>query len=179
VVRFELVSNDVIHSFWIPNLHGKRDLVPGKPTRTFLRADRPGTYIGECAEFCGHQHATMRFVTVVEPEDRFERWLAAQRRPAPPPATDRTRRGQEVFLGATCAMCHAIQGTTALSRVGPDLTHLASRSMIASATLPNVRGHLAGWITDPQRVRPGVRMPPTIIAPADLQAMLDYLETLR
>lgn len=178
-VRVELRSHDVIHSFWIPNLHGKSDMIPGHPTETWLRADRAGTYWGECAEFCGHQHANMRFLVVVEPQDEFDEWLKAQRQPAPPPQTGSQRRGQQVFLETTCIMCHTIRGTPARGLVGPDLTHVGSRLRIASGTLPNLRGHLAGWITDPQRIKPGVRMPLKTFSPDDLHALVDYLESLK
>jgi cytochrome c oxidase subunit 2 len=177
-VQFELRSADVIHSFWVPNLHGKRDLIPGHPTRIFLRADRPGTFRGQCAEYCGYQHAYMRFVVVAEPEGRFQDWLEAQRQPTADPATERQRRGQQVFLGTTCVLCHTIQGTPARGRVGPDLTHLGSRPLIGGL-LPNTRGHLAGWIVDPQRIKPGVRMPLNVVNPGDLDALLDYLESLK
>jgi cytochrome c oxidase subunit 2 len=178
-VALVLRSADVIHSFWAPNLAGKKDLFPGRLTRLFVRADRVGTYSGQCAEFCGNQHASMRFTVVVDPPDRFEHWLAAQRAPAPAPATPEQRRGQQVFLGTTCVMCHSVAGTPAMSRVGPDLTHVASRRWIASAFLPNTRAHLAGWIADPQRIRPGVRMPLNPLPPQDLRALLEYLESLR
>jgi cytochrome c oxidase subunit 2 len=179
VVRFVMRSGDVIHSFWIPNLTGKKDLFPGRLTTLIARADRPGTYVGQCAEFCGHQHATMRFLVVVEPEARFQSWLASQRQPAAPPATPSEQRGQAVFLTSTCAACHSIQGTKALARVGPDLTHLASRHRIAGAYLPNTPAHLSGWIADPQRYRPGVLMPANALSPQDASALVDYLKSLR
>jgi len=144
-VKFELQSNDVIHSFWVPSLHGKKDLVPGHPISTWFQADRAGEYWGQCAEFCGHQHANMRFVVVAEPEEKFRKWLDAQRQDAPEPKPGTpAARGKEVFLKSTCVMCHTIQGTAAASRVGPDLTHLATRRRIAAGTLPTTRGHLAG-----------------------------------
>jgi cytochrome c oxidase subunit II len=177
-VRFELQSSDVIHSFWVPNLHGKRDMIPGHPTRAYMRADRAGTYRGQCAEFCGYQHSFMRFVVVAEAEEEFRRWIEAQRKPAPEPATASQRRGREVFLGGTCVMCHTIQGTPARSRVGPDLTHVGSRPLIGGI-LPNARGHLAGWIVDPQRIKPGVRMPLNVVKPTDLDALVDYLTSLK
>ncbi len=177
-VQIELRSSDVIHSFWIPNLHGKRDMIPGHPTRIFLKADRPGTFRGQCAEFCGYQHANMRFVVVAEPEEQFERWLDARRRPAAEPVDEGQRRGRQVFLGSTCLMCHAIRGTTAMSRAGPDLTHIGDRPLIG-AVLPNTRGNLAGWIVDPQHVKPGVKMPLNPLRPADLNPLLDYLESLK
>jgi cytochrome c oxidase subunit 2 len=178
-VHFELQAADVIHSFWVPNPHGKTDLIPGYSTRTTIRADREGTFWGQCAEFCGHQHANMRFLVVIEPEDDFKQWMESQRRPAPEPATEAQKAGQKVFLGRTCVMCHTIGGTPAQSRVGPDLTHLASRQRIAAGTLPNQRGHLAGWVADPQGVKPGVRMPVAPLAPGELQPLLDYLESLK
>ncbi len=178
-VRFKLESPDVIHSFWVPNLHGKKDVIPGHPTDLYLRADRPGAFWGQCAEFCGHQHATMRFRVVAEPEGDFNDWLEAQRRPAPEPTTETQSRGREVFLKTTCATCHTVQGTPAGGKVGPDLTHIAGREYIASGTLPNTRGHLGGWVSDPQSVRPGVRMPLNPLPPDDLRALLDYLESLK
>jgi cytochrome c oxidase subunit 2 len=179
MVVFELRSTDVIHSFWPISLGVKRDQIPGKENSLWLRADRAGVYRGQCAEFCGHQHAKMAFLVVAEPPDSFARWLAAQRDTAATPADSLTRRGQEVFLGSSCVMCHAIGGTPAGSRVGPDLTHLASRRTIAAGTLANTRGNLAGWIVDPQAIKPGAKMPPNALAPADLLALLAYLETLR
>lgn len=172
-------SRDVIHSFWVPALHGKRDLVPGQVTSFWIRADRAGTFRGQCAEFCGHQHANMAFVVVAEPMERFEAWIRGQRRPAPEPDTPEERRGQEVFLQGPCVMCHTIRGTSAASRVGPELTHVASRLTLAAGTLPNTRGHLAGWVLDSQSIKPGNRMPPTSLAPGDLRMLLTYLRSLR
>jgi cytochrome c oxidase subunit 2 len=178
-VALKAMSRDVIHSFWVPNLHGKKDMIPGHPTGTFLRADRAGTFWGQCAEFCGHQHAKMAFLVVAEPSRQFTAWLETQRDTAHTPAGSLARRGQEVFLASSCVLCHAVGGTPAGSRAGPDLTHLASRRTIAAGTLPNTRGHLAGWVVDPQQIKPGVRMPPNAIEPHDLQALLAYLESLR
>lgn len=172
-------SPDVIHSFWVPALHGKRDVLPGRINTFWLQADRAGTYRGQCAEFCGLQHAHMAFYVIAEPREEFERWLQAQRAPAAEPATDGQRRGQQVFLSSPCATCHTVRGTPAGARNGPDLTHLASRRFIAAGTLPNTRGHLAGWILDAQGIKPGSRMPPNPLAPADLHALLEYLENLR
>ena len=178
-VAIELRSTDVIHSFWPPSLTGKRDLIPGSENTLWLRAERPGVYRGQCAEYCGHQHAKMAFEVIAQPADSFARWLEAQRDTAMTPTSSLARRGQEVFLTSSCVMCHAIGGTPAGSRVGPDLTHLASRRTIAAGTLPNTRGNLAGWIVDPQAIKPGAKMPANELAPADLQALLAYLETLR
>lgn len=178
-VQVLLNSSDVIHSFWVPNLHGKKDMIPGHGATVWIKGDRPGTYFGQCAEFCGLQHAQMRLVVVVESAEQFEAWQASQRRPANPPATARQTQGQHVFLGGTCALCHTIAGTPAGSRVGPDLTHFASRATLAAGSLPNTTGHLAGWILDPQKIKPGAKMPPNPLNPDDLHALLEYLSTLK
>ena len=177
-VVFQLRSTDVIHGFWVPSLGVKRDMIPGQETSVWFRADTPGVYRGQCAEFCGYQHAKMAFTVVAEPPDRFAAWLDRQRDTARTPTDSLTRHGQDVFLASTCVMCHAIGGTPAGSRVGPNLTHLAGRRTIAAGTLPNTRGHLAGWIVDPQQIKPGARMPPNALAPGELQALLAYLESL-
>jgi cytochrome c oxidase subunit 2 len=174
-----LRSNDVIHSLWIPNLHGKKDLIPGRTATLRLRADRAGSYRGQCAEFCGLEHAMMALLVEAEPGEGYEAWAAQQRRPAAEPADALAQRGREVFLSKSCVMCHTIAGTTANARLGPDLTHLASRRTIAAGMFPNNRGHLGGWISDPQSLKPGVNMPANAMAPDDLQALLAYLETLK
>lgn len=178
-IRFDLLSTDVIHSLWIPNLQGKIDLVPGRRNELWLRADVAGVYRGQCAEFCGLQHAKMALVVVAEPPDDFERWLAGNRAPAPPPATPEQQRGKDVVERGPCAMCHTIAGTLAGGRTAPDLTHIASRSTLGAGTLPNTRGHLAGWIADPQGIKPGNRMPPPGLTSDELQAVLVYLESLK
>jgi cytochrome c oxidase subunit 2 len=178
-VVFELRSTDVIHSFWPPSLTGKRDLIPGNENSIWFQADSAGVYRGQCAEFCGHQHAKMGFLVIAEPPDSFSAWLVRQRDTAMTPTDSVSLRGQEVFLGSSCVMCHAIAGTPAGSRVGPDLTHLASRRTIAAGTLANTRGNLAAWIVDPQAIKPGVRMPANKLDPDDLQALVTYLETLK
>jgi cytochrome c oxidase subunit 2 len=177
-VQFNLLSNDVIHSFWIPNLQGKIDLVPGRLNELWLQADTAGVYRGQCAEFCGLQHAKMALVVVAEPPDDFERWLTGNRAPAPPAITAEQQRGQAV-LEQTCAMCHNVTGTSAGGRTAPDLTHIASRSTLGAGSLPNTRGHRAGWIVDPQRVKPGSRMPPQGLSSDELTAVLAYLEILK
>ncbi|HEU4523477.1 MAG TPA: cytochrome c oxidase subunit II [Gemmatimonadales bacterium] len=178
-VVFQLRGGDVIHSFWVPNLGVKRDMIPGQETSIWFQADTPGVYRGQCAEFCGYQHAKMAFLVVAEPPAEFIAWLDRQRDTARTPADSLARRGQEVFLSSSCVMCHAVGGTPAGSRIGPNLTHLAGRGTIGAGALPNTRGHLAGWIVDPQQIKPGVRMPPNALEPQDLQALLAYLETLR
>ena len=178
-ILFKLRSADVIHSFWVPNLHGKTDLVPGRENRTWLQVDKPGIYRGQCAEYCGTQHAHMALVVVAEPSDDFERWVVAQRQPAPRPSTAAQSRGLNVIERGPCALCHTIRGTSAGARTAPDLTHFASRSTIAAGTVPNTPGYLAGWISDPQHVKPGNRMPATGLTGEDLQAVLAYMETLK
>ena len=178
-VLFKLTSTDVIHSFWVPNLHGKTDLVPGHENVTWLKADQEGVYRGQCAEFCGHQHAHMAFTVVVEPYEKFKAWYDAQLAPAAEPADPSRARGRQVFLSSPCVMCHTVRGTDAGSRVGPDLTHVASRATLAAGTLENTRGHLADWVSDSQSIKPGNRMPPNRLEPADLQALLDYLQSLK
>jgi cytochrome c oxidase subunit 2 len=179
-VRIKLSSTDVIHSFWVPNLDGKKDLLPGgHETIIWFRADREGEFYGQCAEFCGHQHAHMRFVVVAESIDKFNAWLEAQRKPSAQASDEAELRGQQVFLSSPCIMCHTIRGTDAHAIVAPDLTHLASRKTIAAGTLPLTRGHLAGWITNSQEIKPGNRMPPVPLSPEDLQALLSYLGSLK
>ena len=179
-VQIKLTSTDVIHSFWVPNLDGKKDLLPGgHETIIWFRADREGEFYGQCAEFCGHQHAHMRFVVVAESIDKFNAWLEAQRKPSAPASDEAQQRGQQVFLSSPCIMCHTIRGTDAHAIVAPDLTHLASRKTIAAGMLPLTRGHLAGWISNSQEIKPGNRMPPVPLAPEDLQALLSYLESLK
>jgi cytochrome c oxidase subunit 2 len=178
-VRVILLSNDVIHSFWVPELHGKQDLIPGHRNTTWIRADRPGTWKARCAEFCGFQHAKMAFDVVAESPEKFDQWYVSQLASAPPPTDSLAQRGHDVFVERTCIMCHTIAGTAAGSGVGPELTHIASRPSIAAGSLPNTRENLARWILNPQLIKPGVRMPPNPLPPADMNALLDYLETLR
>lgn len=178
-VQLLLQSNDVIHSFWLPNLQGKKDLVPGHQTSLWITPDRVGVFRGQCAEFCGYQHAHMGLLAVVETAAEFAQWQEAQRRPAPAPVTEGQKHGQQIFLTRTCAMCHAIQGTSANSRIGPPLTHLASHQTIAAGSFPNTRGYLGGWIVDAPAMKPGVRMPANPLSPDELYALLDYLETLK
>jgi cytochrome c oxidase subunit II len=178
-IVFNLASHDVIHSFWVPNLHGKRDLIPGYQTSFWLQADRPGVYRGQCAEFCGHEHALMAFYVTAESDAEFKGWLAAQRRPAVEPSSDLTRRGQELFLKSTCTQCHTIRGTIAGAALGPELTHVASRGSIGAGTLSNTREHIERWVRDPQMVKPGNRMPPNAMSGDDLQALSAYLESLK
>jgi cytochrome c oxidase subunit 2 len=174
-----LRSNDVIHSLWIPNLQGKKDLIPGRTATLNLRADRAGSYRGQCAEFCGLEHAMMALLVEAEPNADYEAWAARQRQPAAEPREALAQRGRQVFEGKSCVMCHTVAGTAANAKLGPDLTHLASRRTIAAGMFPNNRGHLGGWIADPQSLKPGVNMPANPLDPDDLQALLAYLETLK
>jgi len=180
-VALKLESHDVIHSFWAPNLNGKKDLIPGKHNELRFQPRQTGTFRVQCAEFCGLQHANMSLYVVVQSESEFRAWLDRERRPAlkPAPTDTLTNRGQLVFESGSCATCHAISGTTAQGTIGPDLTHLASRHSIAAGTLAPTRANLAGWIVDPQRIKPGVLMPSNGLEPADLHALLAYLGSLR
>ncbi|RIK40435.1 MAG: cytochrome c oxidase subunit II [Chloroflexi bacterium] len=179
-VLITLTSQDVIHSFWVPELHGKLDLVPGDVNTIWIQADEPGIYWGECAEFCGIQHANMRFLVVAEPEADYAAWLAAQQQPAAEPADAQAQQGLRVFLEADCIECHTIRGTNATGDLGPDLTHLVSRHTLGAGMLANNRGNLGGWIADPQHIKPGALMPPAQdLTGPDLQALLAYLATLK
>ena len=178
-VVINTASRDVIHSFWVPNLNGKRDLIPGYSTAFWIQADKPGVYRGQCAEFCGIQHAKMAFYLVAESNEEFQKWMQQQLQSAPEPDTAQKRRGREVFLSSQCVMCHTIRGTIAGSRLGPDLTHIASRTSLGAGTLPNNVGNLAAWIADPQGIKPGCRMPPNELPSEDQQALLAYLESLQ
>ncbi len=184
-VQFQLESQDVIHSFWVPELHGKMDVIPPLTNHLTLQADQVGVYRGECAEFCGLQHATMGFMVVAESQQDFDAWVANQREPAVEPNDPTAKAGQRVFQSAGCVYCHSIQGLDAQSLVGskpdlgPDLTHLASRQTIVGASLTNNTGNLAGWIVDAQHIKQGSDMPPISLNSRDLQALLAYLQSLR
>lgn len=178
-VELELTTDDVIHSFWVPAIMPKMDLIPGHTNDTWLTVDDAGTYRGQCAEYCGIQHAHMAFSVVAQPEADFQRWLQNQAGPAAQPTTAEEKRGYDVLTTGTCATCHTVRGTPAQGQVGPDLTHVASRSMLAAETIPNTRGNLGGWIANSQQIKPGNRMPPQPLSPQDLTAVIDYLESLR
>jgi len=172
-------SHDVIHSFWVPNLNGKIDFIPSRVNAQWIEADYPGRFRGQCAEFCGIQHAHMALWVVAEPPDRFEAWMNHQLEPAAAPSDADSQQGQQVFLNHACIFCHTIAGTAALGSAGPDLTHFASRSTIAAGTLPNTKGNLAGWIADPQNIKPGNHMATVALDSADVQPLIDYLESLK
>jgi cytochrome c oxidase subunit 2 len=178
-VRLEITSDDVIHSFWIPQLAGKTDAIPGVTNVSWFQADSAGVYRGQCTEYCGLQHANMAAVVIAEDPVTFAQWEQAQQKPAAAPTDPEAAAGLVVFQKSACATCHAIRGSDALGRVGPDLTHLASRLTLASGTLENTRGNLAGWIGNSQSIKPGNDMPVMNLPPNDLQALLSYLETLK
>lgn len=178
-VVIALKSTDVIHTFWVPSLHGKKDMLPGRSTELALRADRPGTYRGACAEFCGLQHALMAFSVTVQPPDEYEAWRAAQAAPAGAPATVEAQRGRALFESLNCAGCHTVRGTPAQGTLGPDLTHVGSRPMLAAGTVPRTREHLAAWIVDPQSLKPGSTMPASRLDPKQVSELVAYLEGLR
>jgi cytochrome c oxidase subunit II len=178
-VVLTLQSDDVIHSLWIPNLHGKKDLIPGRTATMTLRADKPGKFRAQCAEFCGLQHAFMALVVNALPQAEYDRWRDAQSKPAPEPGDDRQKRGRELFLSGSCMLCHAIQGTTANARKAPDLTHVASRQRLGAGRFVNTPDDLARWITDPQKMKAGVNMPAHPLPEADLKALVAYLGTLK
>jgi cytochrome c oxidase subunit 2 len=179
--RVNLVATtaDVIHSFWVPELNRKIDMIPGQQNRILLDVDRVGVYRGQCSEFCGLQHAHMAMLVFADAPDVFRRWLAHMAQPAAEPRTASERRGRAVFLSQACSGCHAIRGTKAEGRVGPDLTHLQTRTTLAAVTIPNRKGDLAGWVLDPQHVKPGNKMPALPLKGPDFQDLLDYLEVLR
>jgi cytochrome c oxidase subunit 2 len=178
-VNVVATTGDVIHSFWVPELNRKIDTIPGHPNRILLAADRPGRYRGQCAEFCGLQHAHMAFTVVAQTRQDFDAWLAAQDAPAAAPASADARTGEQVFLANACASCHTIRGTSAQGRVGPDLTHVASRATLAGLVIPNDAAHLLAWIENPQRFKPGVKMPGLDLSDADFRAIATYLRGLR
>lgn len=177
-IAIKVDSRDVAHSFWVPRLQGKIDLIPGQTNTFWIRADRPGVYRGQCAEYCGTQHAHMAMQVVAQPAPAFEAWLRHQREPAADPVDTIQRAGRAVFRAA-CSVCHTIQGTGTGGRMGPDLTHVAGRLMLAAGTIPNTRGHLAGWIANAQTIKPGNAMPQIYLDGESLQALVAYLESLR
>jgi len=181
-VRFLVSSPDVIHSFWIPQLQGKIDMIPGRVTEIRMQADEVGAFRGQCAEFCGMGHALMAFWVIALPPGEFAAWLARRQLPRPEPAEAEVGRGREVFFASGCGHCHATRGAPlppALGGVGPDLSDLATRRTLAAGTLPNTRGALGDWISNPQRIKPGSLMPPTQLPSHELEALLTYLESLR
>lgn len=180
-VELRLRSDNVIHSFWIPSLAGKTDMIPGHENRLVLQADQPVVLRGQCAEFCGAQHTWMAFDVTVLAEDDFAAWASGQREPAAEPSGPFLARGREVFLRSSCGSCHRVRGLPgATGEAGPDLTHLGSRATIGAGLLPNNQGTLAGWVANPHAVKPGALMPAFgDLLGHDLRALAAYLESLR
>jgi cytochrome c oxidase subunit 2 len=177
-VKILLDTEDVIHSFWVPPLAGKIDMIPGRVNHLVFRADRAGVYRGQCAEYCGAQHAFMAFYVIVHEPGAYEQWLEREARRADD-AGPADQRGRAVFEAAGCGSCHTVRGTAAAGRLGPDLTHLASRISLGAGMFEMNRGTLAGWIANSQGMKPGNLMPPIKMSPEDLQAVVAYLETLK
>jgi cytochrome c oxidase subunit II len=176
LVRLE--AADVIHDFWVPELTRKEDMIPGKPNELWLLADHPGVYLGTCAEFCGNEHAWMRIRVIAQTPDEFAKWEREQAQQPPSPADATAQRGEQLFRTMSCANCHAISGVSS-ERVGPDLTHLASRETLAAGRLKNDPVNLEAWLHDPNNFKPESNMPNANLKPDDLSAMVAYLETLR
>jgi len=172
-----LQSADVIHSFWIPQLAGKTDVIPGKTNRTWVEPRTPGTYVGQCAEFCGVQHAWMLLRVTVHPRNEFDRWVAAQRAVAA--EASEGRAGRDVFTSVACISCHTVKGTPANGVFGPDLTHLMSRATIGAGVAPNTPETLRAWVKDPAVLKPGARMPAMNLSRDQLDQLVAYLTTLR
>jgi cytochrome c oxidase subunit 2 len=170
---------DVIHSFWVPELNRKIDLIPGLTNRVLLDANKAGTYRGQCSEFCGIQHGHMAVAVVAQPPAQFRAWLADMSRPAPAPKTLLAKKGEATFLSDSCASCHSIRGTSADGHVGPDLTHVATRATLAALTVPNTPVYLRGWIANPQQLKPGAEMPSVPLSSAQLTELVAYLDSLR
>jgi cytochrome c oxidase subunit 2 len=172
-------SADVIHDFWVPDLGAKVDAIPGRRNYLWIQAQRDGTYLGTCAEFCGTDHALMGIRVVVQPPPAFHGWLEEQLRVPGPPAPGEAARGGRIFQSGTCESCHRIAGTPAAGDVGPDLTHVADRQTLGAGVLPNDLDNLTRWIRDPQLVKPGCHMPDLQLTGADSHAIAVYLEGLR
>lgn len=178
-VHLVLEGDDVIHSFWVPSLAGKQDLIPGRINEITIRAERPGIYRGQCAEFCGMQHAHMSFFVIADEPQEFERWAAAQRAPAAQASDEEIAAGRDAFMSKPCAACHSIRGTKATGTSGPDLTHVGSRKTIGAGLFETTRGSLAAWIADPQTLKPGNNMPLVPLTSDELRAISAYLASLK
>lgn len=175
----QIESADVIHDFWVPQLARKMDAVPGHPNHIWVEADHPGTYLGVCAEFCGNEHAWMRFQVIAEPPDQFAGWLRAQVQLPPAPTSADSQSGQKLFIERTCSNCHAVAGTPANQRIGPDLTHIAGRRLLAGGALENTPENLAVWLHDPNIFKPSSNMPNLKLPQNEIRQLVAYLETLK
>ncbi|MGY4371720.1 cytochrome c oxidase subunit 2 [Bradyrhizobium sp. LB1.3] len=178
-VKVELESADVVHSFWVPSLTGKMDLITGQKNELQFTAKNAGVYRGQCAEFCGLQHAHMAFAVIALPPDEFGRWRDRENQSANSPADQLGKQGEALFRARGCALCHNISGTLAGGQLGPDLTHIGSRTTITAGTLPNTPATLGAWIADPQHIKPGNLMPKMPLQSGELIAILHYLEQLK
>lgn len=176
---FQVGTADVIHSFWVPQLGRKMDMIPGRMNYVWYQVDEPGVYLGTCSEYCGAQHAWMRIRVVAQTQEEFDAWQQQQAQPASTPTSALAQEGQQLFQQLTCVNCHTIQGTPANAVVGPDLTHVASRSTLASGVLENTPQNLASWLADPQSIKPGIRMPNLQLTGPQIGALVTYLETLQ
>jgi cytochrome c oxidase subunit 2 len=179
-VRLVLKSADVIHSFWVPSLAGKLDMLPGRTNVLDIRAERAGVYRGQCAEYCGAQHTRMALLVVAQPPEEFARWRAAEREPAARSEIPFLARGRELFVRAGCGACHTVRGIAADGELGPDLTHVGGRRTIGAGQFPTNVGTLAGWISSSQHLKPGNRMPSfDVFTGEELRALAAYLESLK
>jgi cytochrome c oxidase subunit 2 len=178
-LKIGLDSDNVIHSFWVPQVAGKLDMIPGQHNELRVTVTKPGVYRGECAEFCGIQHANMNFVVVAESEADFQRWLVRRQSASTSATSDLTEAGLVTFQRAPCAGCHTIKGTSATGTIGPDLTDFGSRRTIGAGAVTNDPNHLTLWIADSQSIKPGSLMPPNILDPSELRALVAYLESLK
>ncbi len=181
-ITIHVTSADVIHSFWIPQLNGKIDMIPGQTSAMSFEANQIGNFRGECAEYCGAQHAHMALMVVSESSDQFNQWLTNQTKPAPAPDPNTQPnlfKGQQAFLTSSCVYCHTIKGTNASGRLGPDLTHIGSRLTIGAGVLSNNPGNLGNWILNSQTIKPGNLMPPTNLNSDQVQAIVAYLQSLQ
>ena len=178
-VLLHLESPDVVHSFWVPSLAGKQDLVPGRRNILTIRAEKAGVYRGQCAEFCGLQHSHMSLFVIAEPPADYDRWASRQHADAAEPDDPALAAGRAVFLGKQCAACHTIRGTSATGKTGPDLTHVGGRRNIAAGVLENTRGAMAAWIADPQTIKPGNNMPAVMLSSEELRQVSAYMESLK
>ena len=177
-VRLE--SKDVLHEFWVPKLTRKMSNVPGQPNHIWLQADKPGTYIGQCSEFCGTQHAWMRILVVAEEPSKFEEWQRAQLQPGQSPTNDTNSKGLELFKASTCINCHAIRGVAGADlRVAPDLTHVGSRRQLASGVIDNTPANMRLWLKSPQHIKPGALMPDFTLTDEQLDQLSAYLSSLK
>jgi cytochrome c oxidase subunit 2 len=178
-INLEISSVDVIHSFWIPQLNGKTDALPNHTNLSWIMADQPGTFYGQCVELCGDSHANMRIVVIAKDEADFQQWVTAQQAGPAEPTTPDAQAGQQVFMSSACIGCHTINGTAAVGKVGPNLTHIASRTHIAGGMFENTAGNLIRWLSNPPGVKPGSLMPNLGLAPADIQKLVAYLQSLQ